>query len=403
MDRLPLDGIRVLDFTIVWAGPHVTEWLGVLGADVIKVESNLRPDMTRSNFRPSDTGINLSAEFAALNYGKKGCTLNMTQPKARELVKDIVKVCDVVTENFGGPVLNRWGLGYSDLKQLKPDIILYSGSGFGRTGPYKEIPAFAGIVEAFGGLVALNGFLGGEPSPMATRGYADMLAAQHGAFAILAALHHRSETGEGQHIDLSMTEVVAACLPEAILDFTMNGRVKAPQGNRHPAMAPHGCYKCSGDDQWVTIAISTDEEWGAFCEAIGNPEWTKDDKYANTLSRQRNQQELDSLIQEWTRNHSHYEATEILQKAGIMAAPSLKVEEALQDPHLTERGFFKDIDHPGIGPLRHAGLPWRLSDVPPGNYLGCPGLGEHNEYVFRELLNLSDGEIAQLIEEQVIY
>lgn len=403
MDRLPLDGVRVLDFTIVWAGPHVTEWLGVMGADVIKVESNLRPDLTRSNFRPSETGINLSAEFAALNYGKRSCTLNMTKQKARDLVKEIVKMCDVVTENFGGPVLNRWGLGYSDLKEVKPDIILYSGSGFGRTGPYKDIPAFAGIVEAFGGLVALNGYPGGEPSPMATRGYADMLAAQHGAFAILAALHHRSETGEGQHIDLSMTEVVAAFLPEAIMDFTMNGRVHVPQGNRDLVMAPHGCYRCRGDDEWVTIAVSSDEDWRALCEATGNPQWAEDGRFADILSRQRNGEELDVLIQEWTVNHSHYEVAELLQEAGVMAAPSLKVEEGLLDPQLTDRGFFKDIDHPGIGPIRLAGLPWRLNDVPPGLYIHCPDLGEHNEYVFKELLHLTDDEIAQLVEEEVIY
>ncbi len=403
MEKLPLEGIRVTDFTAVWAGSHITQWLGVMGAEVIKIESNLRPDLTRMVFRGMSADCPMSAVFAVLNYGKKGCTLNMTLPKARELAKEIIKVSDVVAENFGGPVMDRWGLGYSDLKKIKPDIIMYAGSGFGRTGPYKELPAFAGIIEAFSGLCSLNAHPDGEPLPMATRGYSDLAAAQHGVFAILAALYHRSKTGQGQYIDLSMTEVMAAFLPEPIMHYTMNGTVQAPQGNRDSTMAPHGCYRCRGDDEWVAIAVSNDDEWRAFCDATGNPEWTEDERFHDGLNRLKNQEQLDSLIQEWTENHDHYEVTEILQKAGVMAGPSFKVEEVVQDRHLGQRGFFVDIDHPGIGAVRLAGLPWKLSDVPPGYYQHAPLLGEHNDYVFKTLLNMSEEEIARLQEEQVIY
>lgn len=401
MDKLPLEGIRITDFTAIWAGAHITQWLGVMGADVIKIESSLRPDNTRISWRPTSLGV--SAEFACLNYGKKACTFNMTHPKARELIKELIKVSDVVTENFGGSVMDRWGLGYPELVKIKPDIIMYSGSGFGRTGPYKEFPAFAGIVESFAGLLSLNGHPQGEPSPMATRGYADIITAEHGTFAILAALYHRSRTGEGQYIDLSMSEVVSSFIPEAIIDYTMNKRVQGPQGNRDDAMAPHGCYRCKGDDEWVTIAVAGDDEWKAFCDAIGNPEWTRDARFADALSRQRNQEELDSLVQEWTRNYAHYEVMEILQKAGVMAAPAVKVAEGVRDPHLVDRSFFVDIDSLEAGRLHLAGLPWRLSDAPPGNYVHPPALGEHNDYVFRQLLKLSDEEIAQLQEEQVIF
>lgn len=280
---------------------------------------------------------------------------------------------------------------------------MYAGSGFGRTGPYKELPAFAGIVEAFGGLCYLNAHPDGEPLPMATRGYIDLAAAQHGVFAILAALYHRSKTGQGQYIDLSMTEVMAAFLPEPIIHYTMNGTVQAPQGNRDSTMAPHGCYRCRGDDEWVAIAVSNDDEWRAFCDAIGNPEWTEDERFHDSLNRLKNQEQLDNLIQEWTRNHDHYEVMEILQKAGVMAGPSFKVEEVAQDSHLGQRGFFVDIDHPGIGAVRLSGLPWKLSDVPPGNYQHAPLLGEHNDYVFKELLKMPEEEIARLQEEQVIY
>jgi benzylsuccinate CoA-transferase BbsF subunit len=404
LDKLPLEGIRVTDFTAIWAGAHITQWLGVMGADVIKIESNLRPDGTRVSWRPGrDPNSTITAEFACLNYGKKACTLNMTLPRARELAKDLIAVSDIVAENFGGAVMDRWGMGYSDLVKIKPDIIMYSGSGFGRTGPYKELPAFAGIVESFGGLLSLNGYPGGQPSPMCTRGYADILTADHGTFAILAALYHRSRTGHGQYIDLSMSQVVGAVIPEAFIDYTMNGRVQGPQGNRDSTMAPHGCYRCQGDDEWVTIAVSGDDDWRAFCDAIGNPEWTGDARFRDGVNRRRNQDELDQLVQEWTKNHTHHEATEILQRAGVMAAATVNVVEGVQDRHLTERGFFRDMDYPGEGNLRLAGMPWRLSDVPEGNYQRPPALGEHNDYVFKELLKMSDEEIAQLQEEQVIY
>ena len=403
MQKLPLEGIRIVDFTAVWAGPHVTQWLAVMGAEVIKIESNLRPDMTRSFFSNVNTNLTMSAEYSGLNCGKKACTLNMTLPRARELAKEIIGVSDIVTENFGGSVMDRWGLGYADLKKIKPDIIMYSGSGFGRTGPYKEFPAYAGIAEAFAGLCSLNGYPGGDPLPMATFGYADITSAEHGAFAILTALHHRSKTGEGQYIDLSMTEVVASLLFGAIMDYTMNDRVQGLQGNWNSTMAPHSCYRCQGDDEWVAIAVSNDEEWKAFCYAIGNPELTMDERFRDGLNRWKNQEELDRLIEEWTKNHAHYEVMEILQKAGVMAGPTLKVAEVVQDRHLEERGFFIDVGHPDVGTVRFPRLPWRSSEGPQGNYEQPPCLGEHNDYVFRELLKMPEEEIARLEEEQVIF
>jgi len=403
VQKLPLEGIRVIDFTAVWAGPHVTQWLAVMGAEVIKIESRLRPDMIRAYWNLQSTGHSINSEFAEFNYGKKGCTLNMTQPRAREIVRELVGISDIVTENFGGAVMDRWGLGYAELAALKPDIIMYAGSGFGRTGPYKEFPAFAGIAEAFAGLCHLNGYPGGDPRPMATFGYADVTSAEHGALAILAALHHREETGEGQYIDLSMTEVVSSLLFEPIMDYTMNGRVQDRQGNRDSVMAPHGCYRCRGDDEWVAIAVSSDEEWRAFCDAMGNPAWTSDERFRDTIGRWRNQDELDALIGDWTRDYAHYEVAEMLQRVGVMAGPSLKMEEVIQDPHLKERGFHLEVDHPGLGTWCLAALPWKLSDVPPGNYEHAPELGEHNDYVFGELLSMSAEEIARLEEEQVIY
>lgn len=405
MQNLPLEGIRVVDFTVVWHGTHLSQWLGVMGAEVIKIETQRHPDVIRAMFPKGKErwGLNLSIEFAVLNYAKKSIALNMNEPKGMELAREIIKTSDVVTENFGGSIMERWGLGYSDLKKLKPDIIMYSGSGFGRTGPYKDLVAFAVTIEGFCGLSSVAGYSDSGPAMMASRAWNDLVAAQHGVFAILAALHHRSKTGEGQYIDLSMSEAMDCFLAEAVMDYTMNGRVAERTGNRGDNMAPHGCYRCRGEDKWVAIAVSNNEEWKAFCDAIGNPDWTKKEEFRDELSRLRNQDEMDRLIEEWTKNYTDYEAMEILQKAGVMAGASLDMQELMEDPHLNERDFFADMDHPEMGKMRLVGLPWRLSDTPKGNYQHAPLLGEHNDYVFGELLGMSKEEIRRLEEDKVIY
>lgn len=404
-DQLPLEGVRVTDFCHVWAGPHVTQWLSVMGADVLKIETTLRPDLTRSFFADGRTlmpGLNRSVDFAVLNYSKKSCTINMTLPQGRDLARQLVRLSDVVTENFGGPVMERWGLAYPRLKELKPDIIMYSGSGFGRTGPYSGFPAYAPIIDAFAGLMALNGYVGADPTPFGVGGWTDLTAAQHGAFAILAALYHRWLTGEGQYIDLSMTEVDCAFLADAIIDYTLNGRVSGPQGNRDVAMAPHGCYRCKGEDRWVAIAVSGDDEWRAFCQAIGEPQWVTDERFRSALARWQNQDELDRLVTDWTQEHTDREVTDILQSAGVSCGPSLSPQEVVQDPQLGERGFFVNIDQAEMGTLQLARLPWSLRDGPAGRYEHAPAIGEHNDYVLKGLLDLSDEEILRLQEEQVI-
>lgn len=405
MQNLPLKGIRVTDFTVVWHGTHVTQWFGVMGAEVIKIETKVHPDILRSNFPKGKqrAGLNMSSEFAALNYGKKSISLNLQQPKGVELAKKLIKMSDIVTENFGGSVLERWGLGYQDLKKINPGIILYAGSGYGRTGPLKEAVAFANTVEACSGLSNLVGYPEGGPSMMASRGWNDLVAAVHGAFAVLAALYNRKSTGEGQYIDLSMTEAMEGFLVEPLIDYNINGRVAGRVGNRDSIMAPHGTYRCRGDDKWVAIAVANNDEWRAFCRAIGNPDWTKREEFRDELSRWHNQAELDELIGQWTRNYTDYEAMEILQKAGVMAGASLDMKELMDDPHLKERGFFVEMEHREMGKLRLPGLPLKLSDCPKGDYSAPPCLGQDNDYVFGELLGLSKEEIKRLEEEKVIY
>ena len=403
MQKLPLDGLRVIDFTLALAGPHLTQWLAVMGAEVIKIESTVRAEASRL---PSaqQTGKAVPPIIESVtNCSKKSITLNMKQPKAVELVRELVKISDIVAENFGGPILERWGVGYQELKKIKPGIIFWSGSGYGRTGPLREFPALAPILDAFDGLSTVNGYAGGQPSQIGSAALTDVSQGLYGVFAILAALHHRSETGEGEYIDAAMSEGCTNILGELVMDYTMNGRVGELVGNRNKIMAPHGCYRCQGEDKWVAIAISSEEEWKRFCKAIGNPDWTKKVEFSNEVSRWKNREELDKLVGQWTKNLDHYEVMEKLQKVGVMAGASLNLEEVEADPHLKARKFFIDIGDAERGELRLASLPWRLSDTPRGNYYAAPLLGEHNDYVFGELLGMPRNEVKRLEAEKVIY
>jgi benzylsuccinate CoA-transferase BbsF subunit len=407
MARLPLEGMRVLDFGQMWAGPHLTEWLSVAGAEVIKIETTLKIDFMRNVGIPATVPVkertpNHGSAFASLNYGKKSLTLNVNTPQAKDIFKKLVKISDVVTENFGGAVMDRWGVGYNDLKKIKPDIILYQGSGYGRTGPHSERPSYAEIVEAFDGSSYLNGYPGGGPNTVGVAPWMDAGQAMHGAFAILCALYHRELTGEGQQIDAAMIEGSANFLGEPLMDTIMNNRIGERMGNGDNVMAPHGCYRCRGEDRWVAIAVSNDSEWKALCAVMGSPSWAGQSEFGNQLSRWHNSNELDKHIQEWTREQDAYDVTRVLQNAGVMAGPSLGPGELVEDPQLKDRGFFVENDHPVIGKLIYAGLPFRLSNAPRGNYGPSPLLGEHNNYVLGQLLGFSQAEIERLSIDKVL-
>lgn len=406
MQDLPLEGKRIIDFGQMWAGPHLSQWLAVMGAEVIKVETHLRLDFMRMVGHPPEferDDVNAGTAFASLNYGKKGITLNMKKPRAIELARSLIGISDVVTENFGGPVLERWGLGYQDLVKIRPDIIVYAGSGYGRSGPHKARPAYAEIVEAYDGSTYVNGYPGGEPATVGVSPWTDATQAMHGAFAVMAALYHRGNTGEGQYIDAAMIEGSLNFLSEMILGYTMNGVMGERIGNRDKMMAPHGCYRCKGEDAWVAIAVSGEDEWNAFCDALGNPEWTKNEAFSDELNRWNNQDELDKMVETWTRGHDQYKVMTRLQESGVAATASLNVKDLVNDPQLKAREFFIETEHPVLGKLVLAGLPWRPAGSKEGNYSKAPLLGEHNHYVFGELLGLSEKEIADLETEKVIF
>ena len=404
MGRLPLEGIRITDFTWAWAGPYATMLLAFMGAEVIKVESTKRPDHSRMRSLaagPTFGGPDQAPIFNDLNLNKMSITLDLSHPAAVDLAKRIISTSDVVAENFRPGVMDKLGLGYEVLKAVKPDIVMLSSSAVGAVGPDRHYVGYAPNFAALGGQAHLTGDPDGPPMPL--MGSSDLRSAATSAFAILVALYYRAQTGEGQHIDLSSTETIGVLVGEALLDYTMNNRIPFRKGNRDEIMAPHNCYPCQGEDNWVSIAIATDEEWHAFCDALGNPPWTKDEKLSDAYRRWQNQEELDQLIAEWTINHTHREVMEKLQRVGVAAIPSFGGEELFEDPHLRERGFCTVVEHPKIGKRTVVNAPWRFSDTPARVSRFGPVLGEHNQYVFGELLGMSPKEIARLEEEGAIY
>ena len=391
MSRLPLDGIRIADFTQVVQGPYATMQMAMMGAEVIKIETASRhPGETRTQ-----------GPFVRNNISKKSITLDLKDPRGVEVAKKLVKVSDLVVENFGTGVIERLGLGYEDLKKVKPDVIMLCSTGLGRRGPYRHAIGYYAEVANFSGLSYLTGYKDGRPGQVAGI-WADHLTGMLIVFAVLAALRHHRRTGQGQYIEMCMAENVIAALPERYLDYTVNGRLQPPMENRDLAMAPHGVYKCDGFDKWVAIAVGSEEEWAAFCQATGHPEWVEDPRFADALSRWNNQDELDKLVTEWTLQRTNYEVMHTLQAAGVAAGPSLNAEGLVNDPHLIDRGRFVPMGIVEGNPYTHVAQPWHMSAAPEPNYSRAPDLGEHNMEVLRDMLGMSEEEIASLTQEGVL-
>jgi benzylsuccinate CoA-transferase BbsF subunit len=394
--------VRIADFTWAWAGPYATELLAFLGAEVIKIESSKRPDHAR--IRSLTLGLSTkhldnSPVFNDLNLNKMSLALDLRKPKAIDIANKLVAVSDVVTENYRPGVMDKLGLGYDVLKTIKPDIIMLSSSALGSEGPESGYAGFAPTFAALGGAAHLTGYPDKRPVPL--MGSSDLRSASTSAFAILVALYHRARTGEGQYIDLSSTETIAINISDAILDYMMNGRVAMRKGNRDAALAPHNVYPCK-NDRWVSIVIANEDEWAAFCAALCNPPWAQDERFSDAYRRWCNQEELDKLIGEWTVNYTHYEAMELLQKAGVAAVAALQGVELYSDPHLKERNVSVEVVHPNIGRRVALGPPWKFSATPARVKHCGPLLGEHTEYVLGKLLGMSQGEIAALREEGVL-
>ena len=403
MENTPLKGIRIVDFGWILSVPHCCSWLGTFGAEVIRIESNKSIDMVRM-MGPADgiAGLNRGAAFNGLNYSKKSVTLNIATERGRELALDLIRESDIVTQNFATGVMEKLGLGYEELRKVKPDIIMVTGSTLGTTGPERLSTGWGPNVCAYAGLPSISGYRDGPPADLGGT-WPDYAIGTMLVFAVLAALHHRNQTGEGQQIELAMGEAVAGMIPEAILDYTMNGHERPRMGNRDLHMAPHDVYPCTGEDQWAAIEVADDAGWRALCAVIGREDLAFDPRYATTAARIANEDEIAPIISAWTRERSPYEVMHLLQAAGIAAGPVMNVLDQMADPQFMARGFSVEIDHAEVGRRSVAGIPAKFSAMPELAYTPAPCLGEHNEDVFCGLLGMSHEEMLRLQEEQVIY
>jgi len=389
-----LQGLRIIDFTWVLAGPFATRILADYGAEVIKVQSEVTMGATQHN---------LSGYFNTWNRNKLGIALNLSQPQGIEVAKRLVQISDVVVENFSPRVMRNWGLDYHTLRKIKPDLIMLSLSGMGQTGPWRDYIAFGATIQALSGLTYLTTFPGRPPLGLGYS-YADHIAGLMAVLAILQALEYRQKTGEGQYIDLSELEAMSTLLGTAILDYVVNHRVASPLGNRpaHRIAAPHGAYRCKGEDRWCAIAVFTEEEWESFCRVLGYPSWTKEERFATLLDRWQNIDQLDLLVEEWAKEHSAEEVMTLLQEVGIVAGVVQDAADLSQDPQLKARAFFVELDHHILVKASFDGSPIKLSDTPAHFQQAAPLLGQHNDYVYHHLLGMTQEEIERYTKEGVL-
>jgi crotonobetainyl-CoA:carnitine CoA-transferase CaiB-like acyl-CoA transferase len=395
--RAPLEGIRVADFTWVWAGPFCTLQLAHLGAEVIRVETATRLCVTRllppfAEFQP---GVNRSGYFNQYNQGKRSITLDLKRPEAIEAARRLCAASDVVVENFAAGVMERMGLGYESLRALRPDLVMIALSGYGATGPDRDKVSYGPAQVPLSGLSSVTGYRGWPPMHVGIS-YGDPTAGLHGAVAVLAALLHRARTGVGQAIDLSQWETSMAVLPEAIAAWTMNGIQPARDGNRDPHMAPHGVFRAAGDDRWIAVAVEDDAAWKRLAAAIDRPELAEDARYATVVGRKRHEDELEALLTAWTSQRTPEEATTTLQAAGIAAFAAATNRDIAEDRHLATRGFLVELEHPEVGVRRHLGIPWRMSASDCRVRRPAPLLGADTDAVLGAVCGYSEAEIAAL-------
>jgi crotonobetainyl-CoA:carnitine CoA-transferase CaiB-like acyl-CoA transferase len=402
--RLPLDGVRILDLTMVWAGPYATRLLGDMGAEVIKVESTRFWDLLRalSGLPPeTERPWNKSAYFNHNNRDKYAISLDLANERGRDLLLRLVAGCDVVIENYRADVLDRFGLGYETLRAAKEDIILVSMPGHGKSGPERDFIAYGTNVEQLAGLVSLTGYEGGPPQKSGIS-YGDPTAGIAAAAAVSLALIHRQHTGRGQYVELAQRENLTTLIGEEVVAYSLTGRLPERIGNRDRQYAPHGVYRCAGDDSWIAIACTTDDEFAALCRIIGRSGLAEDPRYRNQRSRHAHQSDLDEPITAWTSSRGHYAAMHELQAASVPAGAVLTVPEIFIDPHLRARGFWEQIAHPDAGTWDVDGVAWRLHDRPAHIRIPAPRFAEHNDFVYRILMGLSDAEVESLTEAGVI-
>lgn len=421
MGKLPLEGIRVLEITVVWAGPHAGQILADWGADVIRVESTqFLGTTTRTGLmKPSKEYFQMMIE---MGYGyagrhpearawdrgalfntharnKSSMTVDVTRREGLEVLMDLVSKADVFIENNMPDTMKKLGLTYAELKKHNPGIIMVRMPAFGLEGRYHRYRSWGQHVEGVAGHSWLKGYRDTDISQRPESNQSDAGAAYSAVMSVLMAMRHRRRTGEGQLIEIPLCENFIPYLAAPIMDYTMNARVRSSLGNGHTSMAPHGVYRCKGEDSWVAISVGSDAEWEGLCRAMGGPGWAESRRFRTVLGRWRNQEEIDGMLEAWTVRLTSYEVMEKLQGVGVAAAPVLNEAEAHADPHIGARGFFERVDDPDLGVHDHVGFMWKMAKTPNSIRKPPAHLGYGNEYVYRELLGYDEERRKRLEEE----
>lgn len=397
-----LQDLKVIDFGWAIAAPTLCWFLATHGATVIRVESSKRPDVYRISapYKDKKPGLNRAGFFAYPNVNKYSISLDLSLARAVEIAKMLVAWADVVVDNFRVGPMEKWGLGYEDLTKIKPEIIMLRTTNQGLTGPYNKQAGWGWQLAGLSGISHLSGWPDREPLSFGVP-YTDVIAPRFGVVALMAALVHRKKTGKGQLIDLSQLETSIQFIAPAMLDYFVNKREGKRTGNSCSFAAPHGVYRCKGDDRWCAISVFTEEEWQHFCQALENPSWASDGKFRLLQDRKNNEEELNALIQEWTAKKTPEEVISIMQEAGVPAGVVKNGKDTFEDPQLNFRNYFWEIEHPEMGPFSHLGSPFNLGATPAKPRMPAPCLGEHNEFVCTKILGMSDEEFIELLSTGV--
>ena len=398
---LPLQGVKVLELTRVIVGSGVGRFLGTAGAVVVHVESEKRLDFLRTSFpyKNNVPGINRAGYFHRFNADKYGISLDLSKPDGLAIMKKLVVWADVFIESNVPGMIDKFGLQYDKVRKLNPEIVMLSTSQMGREGPLARYKGFGVQTAAMAGFHQITGYGDGPMGPFGA--YTDMVSIQWLVTAVVAALDHRRRTGKGQYIDHSQFEAGVHAIAPAVLDFAANGAIASQVGNHDVLAAPHGCYRCQGEDRWCAIAVSTEEEWRAFCSVLGDPAWSRLERFASLNARKKNEDELDTLVEDWTRHLTPEDVMSKLQSAGVAAGVVSTGEDLNRNPQLIARNYFKMLKHTEIGQTPFSNPPFRFANAPSEVRTPAPCLSEHTEYVCREFLGISDREFVDLLQKRV--
>ena len=409
----PLKNYRVLDLSRIWAGPYCTKLMADMGAEIIKMESLSVYDSHRGPINPArgiaaypdgepgDEPWNRNGWFNCLHLSKYGITLELTSETGRNIFDQLVSISDVVIENFRQGSLERLGYSYETLRRLRPDLIYVSMPAFGNSGPWQKYLAYGIGQEQLSGMAHMTGYRGEGPMKSGIN-HGDPITGSHAAGVLLAALRYRKRTGKGMYIDVSQQESAVSLIGADVLAYQLTGEEPQRRGNRSPYFAPHNSYRCAGEDRWVAIAVTNDEEWRQLAQLVGGSELSADPRFATLAGRLENEDQLDDLISGWTVDKKAYDLCHLLQREGVPASPVMGGPDLLADPHYAARGTFVRVNHEQVGEKTYPGIPWKMSATPGKARWASPTLGQHNRQIYGELLAMPTDDITALEEQGII-